>query len=113
VTLSEAVVAGAQTVSDLHRLVEEAPEAAAVPDVFAFPRWNCAPLARVVRNLSQRTWILPLTRLFLYLRVEGREHLQSLKGPVIFAANHKSHFETPAILSALKASWRRQVAVSM
>jgi long-chain acyl-CoA synthetase len=113
VTLSEAGVASAQTLSDLHWLVEEAPEAGAAPDVFAFPRWNRARPAQIMRNVSQTTWILPLVRLFLDLHVEGREHLRMLKGPAIFAANHQSHFDTPAILSALPAKWRRSMAVSM
>ena len=41
------------------------------------------------------TWILPLARVFAWLRVEGREHLQAIDGPVIFAANHQSHMDAP------------------
>ena len=39
------------------------------------------------------TWILPLARVFAWLRVEGREHLRDLDGPVIFAANHQSFMD--------------------
>ena len=35
------------------------------------------------------------------LDVDGLEHLERSTGPVIFAANHQSHFDTPAILQAL------------
>ena len=44
---------------------------------------------------------------------KGSEHLARLEGPVIFAANHQSHIDTPAILWALPAGWRYRVAVAM
>jgi long-chain acyl-CoA synthetase len=47
------------------------------------------------------------------LDVQGLENLEGINGPVIFAANHQSHFDTPAILSALPARWRYRVAPAM
>jgi long-chain acyl-CoA synthetase len=49
----------------------------------------------------------------MQLKVDGLEHLESLQGPVIFAANHQSHFDTPAILQALPPRWRYRVAPAM
>lgn len=48
----------------------------------------------------------------LYGRVEvaGREHLSGLDGPVIFAANHSSHVDTPIVLRSLPGRWRRRTA---
>ena len=31
------------------------------------------------------------------VRVEGRENLKGLRGPVLFASNHQSYFDTPVI----------------
>jgi long-chain acyl-CoA synthetase len=45
--------------------------------------------------------------------VRGLDHLDRLQGPVIFAANHQSHFDTPVILDALPARWRYRVAPAM
>lgn len=122
VTVDEAAFAAARTVGDLRALVNRrgpAPggDAARARDVVAepvdFPAWNRGALARTVRRASLPTWILPLMRIFVWLEVRGREHLASLDGPVIFAANHQSHLDTPAILAALPPRWRYRVAVAM
>jgi long-chain acyl-CoA synthetase len=113
VPLSETAMSEARTVSDLSRLTAQATETGVTPDVTSFPSWNRWPVLRLVRDVSQATWILPLAGIFARLRVEGSDHLRGLAGPVIFAANHQSHFDTPVILKALPARWRRGVAVAM
>jgi long-chain acyl-CoA synthetase len=113
VTLSEAAVSEARTVGDLRRLTEHAADGTTVEETFAFPRWNRWPVVRLLRNVSQRTWILPLAHIFFRLTVEGREHLTALDGPLVFASNHQSHFDTPVILTALPNRWRRTIAVAM
>lgn len=113
VTLSETAVDEARTVGDLRRLTEQAAEFGAAPEAFSYPSWNRWRVIRLVRNVSQRTWILPLASLFIRLRVEGGDHLRELTGPVIFASNHQSHFDTPVILKALPRRWRRAIAVAM
>jgi long-chain acyl-CoA synthetase len=63
--------------------------------------------------LSLATWILPLARVFAWIRVDGREHLASIQGPVVFAANHQSHFDVPVILAAMPGHVRKHVAPAM
>jgi long-chain acyl-CoA synthetase len=63
--------------------------------------------------MSLPTWILPLGRPFLDLRVDGLHHLKDLQGPVIFASNHQSHFDGPTILIALPPRWRYWLAPAM
>jgi long-chain acyl-CoA synthetase len=58
-------------------------------------------------------WILPLARIFMRLEVQGLEHLGSVQGPLLFAANHQSHLDTPAILQALPPRWRYRLAPAM
>jgi long-chain acyl-CoA synthetase len=124
VTVDESLFAAARTVGDLEALAKagtfdaSAPQPAARSTAVAsepidFPAWNRSRPARLLRRASLPTWILPVARPFMTLRVEGLEHLQGLDGPVIFAANHQSHLDTPAILQALPARWRYRVAPAM
>ncbi|MDP1571673.1 MAG: AMP-binding protein [Vicinamibacterales bacterium] len=111
--LDEARFAGARTIDDVRRLVEEAPTLAEVPEPLTFPAWNRHPIVGAIRRVSQATWILPPLRGVLHLRVQGLEHLDGLAGPVIFAANHQSHLDVPAILLALPGRWRARVSPAM
>jgi long-chain acyl-CoA synthetase len=47
------------------------------------------------------------------LEVRGLDHLELVTGPVIFAANHQSHLDTPMILQALPARWKYRLAPAM
>jgi long-chain acyl-CoA synthetase len=78
-----------------------------------FPAWNRSIVARAVRWIGLPAFILPLTRLFAWIRVGGREHLAGLEGPVVFAANHQSYMDTPVIMAALPPHWRYRLAPAM
>jgi long-chain acyl-CoA synthetase len=78
-----------------------------------FPSWNRSLPVRIIRRASLPTWILPLSRVFARVTVTGLAHLEQLPGPVIFAANHQSHFDAPVILDSLPPRWRYRVAPAM
>jgi long-chain acyl-CoA synthetase len=111
--IDESRFSEAASVADLKTLVEQPAAAAEVDEPVDFPSWNRSVAVRVVRRLSLATWILPLARVFAHIRVEGREHLKTVEGPVIFASNHQSHMDVPAILAALPGRWRARVAPAM
>jgi long-chain acyl-CoA synthetase len=118
VTIDEARFSAAATVGDLEAMTRPIDAGGpagivAAPEHIAFPSWNRSWPARILRQSSLPTWILPLARIWARLEVEGLEHLRDLKGPVIFAANHQSHLDTPAILDSLPPRWRYRVAPAM
>ncbi len=111
--LDEGRFSQAASIADLQTLVSQPAAAADIEEPVDFPSWNRTWPVRIVRRLSQATWILPLARAFAWARIEGREHLRGLDGPVIFAANHQSHMDVPVILAALPARIRARVAPAM
>lgn len=119
-TLDETAYAAAETVADLERMVADSTAAqsttagAAQPaeEAIAFPAWNRSRPARLLRRVNLALWLLPLTRVFVWMRVEGRGHLDAAGGPVIYAANHQSHLDAPVILAALPAGRRYSVATA-
>ena len=118
VTIDEGRFAAARTVEDLEALtrpIEAMPGATTVAaaEPIEFPAWNRSLPARALRRASLPTWILPLSRAFAAVKVEGLEHLRELSGPAIFAANHQSHLDTPVILDALPPRWRYRLAPAM
>lgn len=78
-----------------------------------FPTWNRGLFARATRRLLLPGFLLPLTRIFAHIRVEGRANLAGLEPPVIFASNHQSYMDVPAILAALPSRWRYRAAPAM
>ena len=117
VTVDEARFSAARTVADLDALTRPleaaGPATVAATEAIEFPAWNRSLPARALRRASLPTWILPLGRIFARVEVRGLDHLERLAGPVIFAANHQSHLDTPVILDALPARWRYRVAPAM
>jgi long-chain acyl-CoA synthetase len=111
--VDEAQFAAARTLSDVKALLAQAPQQPDVAEPVDFPRWNRHPVVGLIRRLSLATWILPLARVFAWIHVDGREHLGGLRGPVVFAANHQSHFDVPVILAALPGHIRKTVAPAM
>jgi long-chain acyl-CoA synthetase len=112
--LDEGAFAGARDVGQLRQLVERSAVSEAPPaEPVEFPSWNRRWPASTLRRASLPTWILPLGRLFMWLRVEGLEHLRDVHEPVIFAANHQSMLDAPAIMTALPARWRYHLAPAM
>jgi len=110
--ISEPHFQQAKTVAELEALAGNTQSGQPAPEAEEIPRWPRSAFARVIRDASLPTWILPFNWLFTRPRVTGLEHLNELQPPLIFAANHQSHLDAPTILSALPFRWRRRVAIA-
>jgi len=75
-------------------------------------RWARRGPARALREALLCGFFGPAMRAYVRRRVSGRAVLDGLDGPVVFVANHSSHIDTPAILCALPARWRRRTVVA-
>ena len=108
--IDETKFAGAKTLDDLRAVLASAPQEAEVVEPVEFPSWNRTWPVKIIRRISQATWILPLGRIFAWVRVSGLENLDRIDGPVVFASNHQSHFDVPVILMSMPGRWRARIA---
>ena len=74
--------------------------------------WQFALPAVVVRAVLIAGLLYPVMAIFSRRRTYGRDVLASLDGPVIFAANHLSVADNPAVLLALPWRWRLRLATA-
>ena len=74
------------------------------------PRWTRTFPIRVFRDAAQSALIVPVFKRYIEFSVEGERHLDCVKPPVIFAANHCSNLDTIALQSALPYEWRHRLA---
>ncbi len=104
--IDEGDVAPETTVDGLRALVEER---RSVTDG-GLPSWPRSAAAALIRWPFRHLLLLPLFRGFARLEVRGLEHLEGVEGPVVFAPNHLSHADAPALLAALPPRLRRRTA---
>jgi len=112
--IDEGSFSEARDLGQLRTLVERASSCGNTPaEPVDFPAWSRSWWARAFRRVHLPVWVLPLTRAFAWLQIDGREHLKGLEGPVIFASNHQSFMDGPVIMAALPPRWRYTVAPAM
>ncbi len=109
VELDESQISAETTVDDLKAMLTQAESAPPRPTYW---EWPLNGPVRVCRAAVQFGLAFPLLRLVAPQTVDGREHLRGLLGPVLFAANHLSHLDTPVVLAAMPPGWRFRTAVA-
>jgi long-chain acyl-CoA synthetase len=113
VELDERRFAEIATVDELDALVRGADETAIRKQPALLPGWARSFPVRALRFALFQALFIPLFRGLLTLEVEGLENLARIKPPIIFASNHTSHMDTPAIFVALPRRWRYLLAPAM
>ena len=74
--------------------------------------WSRRYPVRLARAMVMDNVARPAARLLAPATVRGLEHLQHIEGPVIFAANHASHIDTPLLLTTLPVEFRHRTVVA-
>jgi len=108
--VDENAFAGARTIADLENLKAGG---ATPQEPIDFPRWNRAKWALWHRIFHLNVWVLNLARIFAWVRVQGRENLKGIEGPVLFASNHQGYYDTPILFIAMPWKWRHKLAPAM
>jgi 1-acyl-sn-glycerol-3-phosphate acyltransferase len=74
--------------------------------------WSRRYPARLARAMVMDNLARPVARLVAPATIRGLEHLRHVEGPVIFAANHASHVDTPLLLTNLPLEFRHHTVVA-
>jgi long-chain acyl-CoA synthetase len=79
---------------------------------FTYPRWAQRFPVPLIRTLVYHLITLPLTYLFSWPKIVGREHLRDVRGPVLVVSNHITYVDQGFILAALPFRLRK-LAIAM
>ena len=109
VYVDESQLSPEMTVARLMALVEEGSRN---PPMMSFPAWGMRWWCRMLRGFLQRSVVFPLAALSYGLKVAGRENLEGITGPVLFASNHNLGLDNPLIIKSVPLRWRRRMAVA-
>ena len=109
IDLSETRFSALRTVGDLERMMrgESAPAA-----VYHYPSWTLRWPITGLRLLAHYLLMRPAIMLLGWPRVEGREHLRGVHGPLLVVSNHVGDVDAGFILTALPARYRHRLATA-
>lgn len=73
--------------------------------------WARSYPARLTRVLLVEGLVRPAMDLIAAPTIKGLDRLDHVEGPVIFAANHHSHVDTPLLLSTIPEPWQHRIVI--
>ncbi|HEY1829970.1 MAG TPA: lysophospholipid acyltransferase family protein [Acidimicrobiales bacterium] len=74
--------------------------------------WSRRYPVRLARAMVMDNLARPTARILAPSTIRGLEHLDMVERPVIFAANHASHIDTPLLLTTLPVEYRHRTVVA-
>ncbi len=109
VDLSETRFSAARTVGDVERMLsgERPPRAE-----YHYPAWVLRWPVTWVRWLAQYLLMMPAVMLLGWPRIEGRENLRGVNGPLLVVCNHVDDVDVGFVRTALPARLRNLIATA-
>jgi long-chain acyl-CoA synthetase len=109
VDLSETRFSAARTVRDVERMLSGESRARAE---YHYPRWVLRWPVTWVRWLVRYLLKMPAMMLLGWPRIEGRENLRGVNGPLLVVCNHISDVDFAFVQTALPARLRNRMAIA-
>ncbi len=109
VDLSETSFSAARTVGDLEKMLSGK---GGQPVEYHYPCWTLSWLVRWVRTLTYYALMRPAIMLLAWPRIEGRENLKDVRGPVLVVCNHIDDVDVGFVQTALPARLRHRLATA-
>jgi long-chain acyl-CoA synthetase len=110
VEMDETSFSEATTAAEVERLLREP---APLQQPFPYPRWARRWPVRWFREVAYYLLVGPAVRLFAWPRVQGRENLRDVRGPVLIISNHVADFDSGLILASLSSGLRHRLTIAM
>jgi long-chain acyl-CoA synthetase len=107
--LSEITFSAARTVGDLEQMLAGKGTRRAE---YHYPRWALSGPIRWIRTIAYYTLVRPAIMLLGWPRVEGREHLDGVNGPVLVVCNHIDDVDVGFVQTALPPRLRHRLATA-
>ncbi len=95
-------------VADLEEMIKKGNEVK--KEKYEYKDWPRKRSVSFLRFLVGAVLVVPSSRIFMSLKIEGRENLKGLKTPAVFMPNHISYFDSLALLMAVPTRIRRQLS---
>jgi long-chain acyl-CoA synthetase len=109
IDLSETRFSAVRTVGDLERMLRGE---TALGTAYHYPGWVLRWPVTWVRFLVHYLLMRPAILLLGWPRIEGREHLRGVTGPLLVVSNHVGDVDGGFILTALPARFRHNLATA-
>jgi long-chain acyl-CoA synthetase len=109
VDLSETSFSAAHTVGDLQKMLGGKGLGRAR---YHYPRWTLFWPVRWIRTFAYYLLVRPAMVLLGWPRIEGREHLENVSGPVLVVCNHIDDVDVGFVQTALPARLRHRLATA-
>ena len=109
VDLKEASYSAVSTMGDLEKMLADR-SAARVQ--YHYPRWTLSTPVRWLRIAAYYVLVLPAIRLLGWPRVEGRENLEGVDGPLLVICNHIDDVDLGFVQTALPPRFRNYLATA-
>lgn len=109
IDLSESRFSAVNTVGDLSRLLQGEPATRAV---YHYPGWVLCWPVTWIRFLIHYLLLRPAVFLLGWPKIQGRENLRGVSGPVLVISNHIDDVDVGFIQTALPARFRHKIATA-
>ena len=110
VEIDEATFTAATTLADVQKIVREGqhPDATGYP----YPRWQQRWPVSWLRIALLYSVVVPVICIMGWPKIRGKEHLRTLRAPIVFICNHVTMVDHALILFALPWRFKTKVAIA-
>jgi long-chain acyl-CoA synthetase len=109
--IDEAAFTDGTTLAEVEKIIREGRHEEAVE--YPYPKWQQRWPLSWLRIALLYLIALPATRLLGWPRIRGREHLRTVRGPLVFMCNHVTMADHALVLLALPRRFRTRMAIAM